>query len=420
MKLTAEEQAMAEGREGAAVAFAMDMVLRGGRAYGAARLVPISFAEVGTNFATISPHIDLLDWLANEGARVRVPTVTNNGIFDRDNPDLRRDDFGRWAAQRSRDLAALHEKIGCRLTLTCAPYQLPGQPEAGDHIACTESNAVAYFNSVRAVRCEKYGDYFGLAAALCGRVPEFGLHTDAGRRATLWVDIAPLSDTLAGDDLSYQLIGHALGRISGGRVPVLTGLDPRATKDNLRSLGAAASASGAVPLFHAVGLTPEAPTLEAATGGEAPPERDTIGLDRLRAAMTELGGHSSGPVDAVVIGTPHASLDEVERLARLVSGRKVRAGLHFYVQMNRVVLAQAAASGALATLRAAGIVPVSDTCLYWRPNVHGISGHVVTNSAKYAYYGPGELNIRTSIASLAECVESAVRGEVWRDPLMTV
>ena len=44
---------------------------------------------------------------------------------------------------------------------------------------------------------------------------------------------------------------------------------PTSTEDQLKALGAAAASSGAVAMFHAVGVTPEAASLEAATGGPA-------------------------------------------------------------------------------------------------------------------------------------------------------
>lgn len=415
MQLTPDEQAMADGRRGPVLAFAIGLLMKAGTMHGAQRFEPIVAAYTNTTFATIQPHYDLLKWLAEEGARVAVPTYTNVGVDDPDNPLLRRDDYGKWASERSRDLRALHDRVGCKLVMTCAPYQLPGAPGLGSQIAVSESNAVSYFNSVVGARTLKYGDYIDMAAALTGVVPHVGLHTDEGRRATLHLDVAALPEALAGDDLSYQLIGHAMGRKAGMKIPVLTGVNPDATKENLRGISATGASAGGVALYHAVGLTPEAATLEQATGGEAVEEGE-ISVADMVAARREMTGFESGPIDAVVIGTPHAPLSEVGLLAELIAGQRVKDGKPFYIQMNRFVLECAREKGWIETLRTAGVTPVADTCLYWRPVAHGLNGRVMTNSGKYAYYAPGELPVETAIASLRECVESAVRGEVWHDP----
>lgn len=420
MDLTCEQMKMAEGTRGPVLEFAIGLMIKAGRIQGATRLQPIEAAYVNTTFATTETHYDLLTWLVENKAQVRVSTYTNVGILDADHPMLRPDAYGQWAAERTRALNDLHKQVGCRMTMTCAPYQLPGQPAFGTHIATSESNAVSYFNSVLGVRTLKYGDYLDIAAGLCGLVPYMGLHTDAGRRATLALTVDPLPEAFAMDDLSYQLIGHAMGRKAVMDVPVLIGVNPKATKENLRSISASGASAGGVALYHAVGLTPEAGTLWAATGGAIPNRKERITIDDLLSAKQELTQFDDGPIDAVAIGTPHAPLREVEALADLVDGRQVKPGIAFYIQMNRFVLDRSREMGWIDTLVSAGIIPVSDTCLYWRPATQGLQGRVMTNSGKFAYYSPGELGITVRIASLKECVESAVRGAVWKDPDMKV
>ncbi|MBC6439350.1 MAG: DUF521 domain-containing protein [Rhodospirillales bacterium] len=415
MKLTPDEQAMADGRRGPVLEFAIGLLAKAGALHGAERFQPIAAAYVNTTFAAIQPHHDFLKWVADEGTEVAVPTCTNVGVHDPDNPLLRRDEEGLRDSTRSRALRDLHAKVGCKLAMTCAPYQLPGAPGFGAQIAVSESNAVSYFNSVVGARTLKYGDYIDLCAGLTGRVPLCGLHTDEGRLATLHLEVATLPEALAADDLSYHLIGHAMGRKVGMKIPVLTGVNPAATPENLRGISATGASAGGVAMYHAVGLTPEAPTLDAATGGREV-EQGAITVDDVIASRNEMTGFTKGPIDAVVIGTPHVPLNEVERLAGLIDGRRVKNDMPFYIQMNRFVLECAREQGWIDTIVAAGVTPVVDTCLYWRPVAHGLVGRVMTNSGKYAYYAPGELPVETAIASLDECVESAVRGEVWRNP----
>ena len=420
LSLTRDEQAMAEGQCGPVLAFAMELLVNAGAMLGATRMQRIERVYVNTCFASVETHYDLMLWLVENDAKVAVPTFTNVGIYDVDNPAIRDDEAGRHAAKRTQALIDMAMRIDCKMTLTCAPYQLPGHETFGTHIACAESNAISYFNSVVGARTLKYGDYMDIAAALTGRVPFVGLHTDIGRHGTLVFDVDPLPSSLAEDDLSYQLIGHVMGRRSGMEIPVLEGINPAATKENLRSICATGASAGGVAMFHAVGLTPEAPTLGAATGGHDPERRERIRLSDLAQAKVELTQFQSGSIDAVAIGTPHAPLSEVKAVVELLDGRHVREGCVFYLQMNRHVLGCAREEGWLDKLLAAGVTPVTDTCLYWRPVARGLRGRILTNSGKYAYYAPGELNAEVSIASLRECVESAVRGSVWIDPALAV
>lgn len=417
MTLAPEERAMKEGRRGPVLEFAIDLLERVGNLRGARHMLPIEAAYVGTSYAGTPTHLDFARWIHDRGAKVAVPTHTNVGGWDSRNPDIRVGPDAGEFNDRSRQLLDLHRAIGCTLSLTCAPYQLPSCPRQGANVACSESNAVSYFNSVSGVRTEKYGCYIDMAAALSGRVPAMGLHLDEARKGTLVFDVEPLPEAFARDDLAYQLIGHVIGRKAGKQVPVIVGLDSRATKDNLRSISAAAASSGAVEMYHAIGLTPEAPDIETATrGGECP--RIPVSRGDLMDARREMEGFGCGKIDAVAIGTPHASLTELEALIGLLAGRKIRTGVNLFVQTNRFVREIAERKGWLATLEGAGAVCVADTCLYWRPATRGLRGRVMTTSGKFAYYSPGELGLSCRIATLRECVESAVRGEVWIDPAL--
>jgi predicted aconitase len=120
----------------------------------------------------------------------------------------------------------------------------------------------------------------------------------------------------------------------------------------------------------------------------------------------------------VALGTPHFSLAEFAELAPLLAGRQVKAGLKFYISTSRMVRDMASAKGWIEELERAGATIVVDTCTYYAPAVRGAKGRVMTNAAKWAYYAPGMLGVETIFGSLEECVESAIRGEVWRDPML--
>jgi len=414
MELSQAERDIKAGYRGEAARFSLELLERIGALMGAERFEPIKAAYVNTCFSGAPSHVDFLDFVAKEGGRVSVPTFTNVGGWDKRNPDIRTNQDGKQAEADTRHLMARHREIGVDLIMTCAPYQLPNAPKLGAQIVCSESNAVSYFNSVVGARTAKYGDYADLAAAIVGRVPYCGLHVAENRHATRVLHVDNLPGDFATEDLAFQLIGHVMGRKSGADIPVLTGVPLSARPENLRSICASGASAGGVALYHAVGLTPEAPSLETATGGKDCPE-DRITPGDLAAARDELTQFHNGAIDAVALGTPHASLSEVEQAAGLLDGRRVADGVAFFVQMNRFVHGVATERGWAHQLEQSGVTLITDTCLYWRPGTRGLRGRVMTNSGKFSYYAPAELDVACRIGSQRECVESAVRGQVWTD-----
>jgi hypothetical protein len=307
----------------------------------------------------------------------------------------------------------LYAELGCKPTWTCAPYQLSGGPRFGDHIAVGESNAVVYYNSVVGARTNKYGDYLDVACALVGKAPLAGLHTDEGRSAVLHFDCAELPEAWRGQDVFAHLLGHHVGRLAGTRVPAITGLLRGTGPDALKALSAAAAGGGGVELWHGVAVTPEAPALEAVfTGGDTL----AVSADDLRRAHRELSTARDGPLDAVALGTPHFSLSEFAEVVRLLGGRHVKRELPVLISTSRAVRELAAAKGWIAELAAAGIEVPVDVCTYYSPRIRALSGRVMTNAAKWAWYAPGMLGVEVAFGSLRECIESAVLGEVWREP----
>jgi predicted aconitase len=297
--------------------------------------------------------------------------------------------------------------MGCAPTWTCAPYQLAARPGLGDQIAWGESNAIVFANSVLGARTGRYGDFLDICCALTGRAPATGLHTDEGRRATVRIDL-DVPDRVLDDDLFYPVLGHALGEEAGADVAVIVGLDARADEDRLKALGAAAASSGAVAMFHAVGVTPEAPTVDAATQGSAPARQLTLAVGDLMRARESLN-HGEGPLGAVSVGTPHFSARELNDLARLVTGRATK--VPFYVNTSRDVLIDTPAE-AITAIEAFGATIVTDTCTYITPIMGDVEGRVMTNSAKWAFYAPANLGVGVVFASLGSCVASAVSARV--------
>jgi predicted aconitase len=414
VRLSEADRAMLAGADGPASQLAMGIVVRMAELAGAAELVDVASAHVDGCLFHGYAGLDFAERLAGGGGAVRVPTTLNVSSLDLLHPDRYRGDAE--TARAARRLMDAYVAMGCRETWTCAPYQLPERPAFGEHVAWAESNAIVFVNSVLGARCGRYGDFIDICAAITGRVPNAGLHLTERRRGQLLFDLRGLPDRLLGEDALYPLLGHLVGAESGGLVPVLDGVPPGVGEDRLKAVGAAAASSGAVALLHVVGSTPEAPTLADALQGQEPLRVAEVTPAAVRAARDALTtGPDQGRLAGVNVGTPHFSVAEFGELVALLAGRRVHPEVEFYANTGRHTLARIEARGWLAALEAAGVRLVVDTCTYVTPILRDTAGVVMTSSAKWAWYAPGNLRVRVVFGSLRECVESAVAGRVVRD-----
>ena len=410
VELTESDRSFLRGERGEAAALAMRIVVEMAGVSGAGRLIDVASAHVDGCLYHGIAGLEFAERLVAGGARVAVPTTLNVGALDLLHPDRYRGD-AETAANARRQMDA-YVSMGCRPTWTCAPYQLPERPAFGQHVAWAESNAIVFCNSVLGARTDRYGDFIDICAALTGRVPFAGLHRDEARRAGLVVTLEGISERLLASDALYPVLGYVLGREAGSEVAAIVGLPADTSEDRMKALGAAAASSGSVAMVHAVGITPEAPTLQAATGGEEVREL-RVTTARLRASRNELSTHAPERLGAVSVGTPHASLAELERLAGLLGTDEVAVPL--YVNVGREVLAEADGRGLVPRLESLGVRVVSDTCTYISPVMDEVNGSVMTDSAKWAWYAPANLGVGVVIGGLEECVRSALAGRVLLD-----
>jgi predicted aconitase len=408
LELAPSDRAVLGGERGEGAALAMRLVVKMAEVARAPRLRDITQAHIDSCLYHGQAGLDFAERLLAGGAAVSVPATLNVSSLDLLHPELVHLDGD--TRDRAKRLMDTYVSMGCRPTWTCAPYQLPERPAFGEHVAWAESNAIAFANSVLGARTNRYGDFIDICAAIAGRVPDSGLHTDAGRRATLLLRLEGLSDGLLDAEVLYPVLGHLLGRLAGNEVAAIEGLPPDTSEDRLKALGAAAASSGSISLFHAIGVTREAPT-GGSVGTEAAREV-VVTLADLRAARDELSRVPDGAeIGAVSVGTPHASEAELHRLVGLV--REERPRVPFYVNTSR---AQLAAVGSVAdNLADAGVTVVTDTCTYITPILHDVAGPVMTDSGKWAWYAPSNLGFEVALGSLEECVRSAAAGRVIRD-----
>jgi predicted aconitase len=411
--LSENDQAMLRGERGAAAQLAMSIVVRMAEVYGAASLMDISQAHIDSTIYLGDATLEFAERLAGLGARVAVPTSLNvSGVDECGWKDWAVDPV--WAAKAARQMLA-YERMGAVPTWTCAPYQTRMRPVFGQQIAWGESNAIAFANSVIGSRTERYPDLLDICCAITGRVPAVGLHLTENRAGQLLVRLVDVPAPVQQDAQFFAVLGHLVGKLSEDCIPVVDGITVQPAEDELKAFAAAAASSGRVALFHLVGITPEAPTREAAFQGREPQLVHDVTFERLRQARAELTTSDGDDLDMVILGSPHFSVDEFRALAPLVEGQRAHPRVQFLVTSSRLMRERAEEAGALAPVLAFGARITLDTCILASPMLPPEIKRLMTNSAKYAYYAPSLLDARVTFGSLSDCVRSAVAGRVVRD-----
>ncbi|SFB56646.1 predicted aconitase subunit 1 [Rhizobium sp. NFR07] len=402
LDLTDDDRAMLDGRDGIAVQLAMRITTAMAAQQGALKLVDVVQGHIDGCIYASSANLTFAEKMAGMGAMVRIPTTMNAISVDRANWRAQGvpADFGDPAAR----LADAYVRMGCRATFTCSPYLLDSAPKMGEAIAWAESNAVIFANSVLGARTAKHPDFLDLCIALTGRAPLSGVYLDEHRKAARIIDVDVPENV---DDAFWPLIGYLAGRAAPDRIPLLRGLAAaQPTQDDLKALCAAFGTTSAAPMLHIEGITPEAKDAAAANADHtAITPADMIDTWRM---------FNDGPaeVELVAIGSPHASLSECGALADALGGRKRHKDVAVFVTAGRDVMAEA--GDTLIRLRESGIQVIPDLC--WcsisEPVFPPKTRTLITNSGKYAHYGPGLSGRTVRFGSLADCIEAALTGRV--------
>ncbi len=412
MHLTDEELGILEGALGEPQRIAMNVLVKLGQAYGAERMVSIASAHVvGSSYQIAGEAgIAIYTQLVEQGARVKVRTTSDPGSID----------FTRWQqfktpaeyAERQIKIAELLDQMGVIPTWTCTPYTTFNVPRFGEDLGWSESSAVVFANSVIGARTNRLAAYVDVCAALVGRVPRFGLHLPECRRGEVLFEVGPdLAVNFA--DHFFPALGYLVGQVTGDRIPVIAGVN-RATVDQLKAFGAAAAASGSVALYHMVGVTPEARTLDEALGGRPPADRVAVGEVDIVRTMGQMSTGSGGPVDVVGVGCPHASIDQMRRYAALLRGRRVHAWVQLWICTNTVVEEMARRMGYVEMIEQAGATLMVGTCHNDCPLGAWGFRRLVTDSGKFAYYTPTTVGTECVFTSTEACFEAALTGRVER------
>ena len=384
MYLDASDEKVLAGEFGETRQKMMEILVALGNVYGAEKLVPITSAQVsGASYKTIGRWG--LSWLQSLNARAAVPAVLNPiGM-----PQEGWREFGidEEFARRQAEVVEAYRRLGIKLDCTCTPYYLR-ITEYGEHLAWSESSAVAYANSALGARTNREGGPSALAAAIIGKTPYYGLHIVENRLPQVVVEIEDGAGVHAGH---WGAIGHVAGKKVGNRIPILQGIRPN--RDQLKALGAAMAATGAVALFHVDKITPEARIFSFDTGNL---DRVTVTADEVEALFTEMD------VEAVAVGCPHCSADELRELAELLRGKKTKKP--FYIFAAKGVTA--ANPDLVGVIERSGARVITDTCMVVSPRMDEFTS-IMVDSGKALAYVPGMCGALARIGTRQECVEVA-------------
>jgi len=385
MILDADDERILAGEEGGTRQKMLELIVALGKVFGAERLVPIKSAQVsGASYKTIGKYG--LEWLDSLNAKAVVPAVLNPIGMAR----------GRWEemgidpafAQNQQKVVAAYERLGIRLDCTCTPYYLY-ETRYGDHLSWSESSAVSYANSVLGARTNREGGPSALAAALVGKTACYGLHLAKNRVPQVVIDVR--ADTAGWGIAEYGALGYHAGKLVGNRVPYFRGIRPE--PDQLKALGAAMAATGAVALYHVEGVTPDAQKYRY----------DISGLETIPVEGKEIAEiFTDIPVDAVALGCPHCSPAELAEIARLLAGKVVTKPLYVFAAQG-VIDRNARVVDAI---EKTGARVFADTCMVVSPVMEQYAS-VMVNSGKALAYVPNMCGGKARIGTLADCIEVA-------------
>ncbi len=422
MRLTDDEKAMLDGAEGSAVAAAMDLLVRYGEALGADAL-----CDIRNVAGTMTQPSPVKASLVREGGWDKAFSVINlDSDDDFEIPHMRvptcqlqqglGDDARGITAypptmiELQTDAESFYGDHGVNILATCTPYQVGNLPVRGEHCAWMESSAVVYANSVLGARTNCEGTASTGAASLTGKIPCWGNHLAENRFGTHLIEAEVPVDGF----LEWGMLGYFVGEVVQENRPVVTGSLRQPDLADLKHFGAATASSGGVEIYHIPGITPEAPTVAAAFGGVVP---DPIGYgpSERRSVYETLNSQGDRTdVDFVLLGCPHASLDQLAAVAKALDGKTLTTEL--WIMTPRALRSVADRNGYTEIIRHAGGRVLTDSCPAMSKSAPDGTRVFATDSAKQAHYLPAILGIEAWFGTLEDCVDAAVTG-TWRGEL---
>ena len=339
MILTQEQQAILNGEKGETLAKVMKTLVMYGDAFGAERLIPITseYNHLVTSFGLkmMTPVFDLMQQLIDAGVVSGQKFSVDPRPIDKNVPAnfLQKLVFNKFMYSTQEFYEGQLKELGLMdddaFTCTCYMDQVGNKPKKGDVLSWAESSAVVYANSVLGARCNRNSGIIDIMGSIAGYVPEFGLLTDEGRKATWIVEIKTTKKPEA------QLLGSAIGMKVMEAVPYVKGLDKwigteldEAACTYLKDFGAATASNGAVGLYHIENLTPEAVEQgeDLIADGAQVYVIDDAELDRVYKSYPVIWKAPNASPKLCFMGCPHMSLEQLKSWTDKVEKGLAEAG----------------------------------------------------------------------------------------------
>lgn len=395
MHLTKDDEEILAGEKGEVLERMFRLLVRLGDIYGADRMIPVGSVQVaGVSYKSIGdPGLEFLEDYADKGARVKVLTYLNPAGMDME--DWKELGFPKAFAEKQIRIMDAFKRMGIVVTATCTPYLAGNMPRFREHIAWSESSAVSFANSVVGARTNREGGPSALAAALCGLTPNYGLHLDENRKPDVLIKV----DANLEYNSDFGALGYYVGKQVKNRIPYFSGMR-EANTDQLKALGAAMAASGAVALYHVENQTPEAHLMDFAGL-----EKIEVGDKEIKETYEKL--NTGMDADIAIFGCPHASLREISMLADKLQGKTLKRPI--WICTSRITKECANRMGFTGVIEKAGGKVIADTCMVVSPIED--MGYETTgvNSGKAANYLPGFCKQKVVFRDIDELIEGQLK-----------
>jgi predicted aconitase len=420
MRLTDDEKRILDGGKGNIAQRCMKFLVDYGEAAGAEKLVDLDGTvdlHPGAGWVGVYDiKKEEMTELARKGERFKVPTFSDKATA----PSFVMDGWENCGVQPSSD-PAFHKKcmddlqpyidMGMVPTFSCDHYLVCSFfPSLGQHSAWVESSAIPWVNAVLGSRSNFDGCF---QTAYLGKAPYYDMHITENRAATVLVRC----EAELKKDTDYDLFGWAVGEALGLKVPAFEGIG-RPTTTQLVKMNSALNTAGQVRMYHIPGMTPEAPTLEAAFQGKKPKEKISITRDDLKKVYDIMNYGTSEDIDFVYLGCPHYNIYEIQKAAALLEGKKCK--IRLWVMTNTLTYKAADMAGYRKTIENAGAMLLSGACPGLLVGVvmppKDYPKVVAMDACKQDYYITGHCHphkVQVRYGTMEECIDAAITGK-WK------
>jgi predicted aconitase len=422
MYLDDEEKRMLAGEEGRGVQKAIEILKAKGEAEGAEKMVKIVYAHLMPPDTMFFPYgrqgkwaRDLTGELTRDVTRLKVPATMEPKFVDL---ELAKDiEFTDELVDEMRNImlpaAEYFENLGVVPSYTALPF-LIYPTKMGEHVSIAESIAILWYNTMLGSRCERDDGVTSLAAAITGVYPEIGAHITENRYGEIIIkpgkDIDPAKFSYTDWD-AYSL---AASRRCKEKTPIFIDLPTNMTFTQKKHLLAVIAVESGLAIMHIVGITPEAPTLEAALGNKKPLAEFEIGKREIDEAYSIATTATDTGVDYVFLGCPHVTEAEFRDIAEALEGKKVNPNVKLVVSTTWLYLKTAEDMGYADIIRKAGGIITQDMCIAFSGTQ--VSGTIATDSIKAAFFYTGfssKTTRRVWFGNIQDCIQAAITGK-WQ------